>query len=112
MSALEIDSRVEEAPGPFDLSRWASQKVLERGASSSMRVSAAISAKKAEHWALGVLLVQPLAPKERLELISKQVVERQASFSERLQLGLDTVRIWVTLNGPDRVFLVDGFFTI
>jgi hypothetical protein len=94
------DEEHDEAPGPFDLTRYTLRHPLSLISNPNLRVSAAISAKKTESWALGILLVEPL---QQVEPLFKQVIDRQASVEERMELDLQRVRLWVMAHRPDRV---------
>lgn len=93
------DAEHDENPGPFNLTNFAVRKPLEVNP-RPVKVSAAISAKRSEQWALGVLLIQPL---EDIDELCKRVASKQAPLEERMQQDLERVRAWVTYHRPDRV---------
>lgn len=92
------DSEHDEALGPFDLTLHAVRPPLDVKP-RPLSVSAAITCKKTERWALGIVLVQP----RRMEEICAQVKKQQAPRDERMQVDLDRIRAWVTAHRPDRV---------
>jgi len=94
------DEELNEAPpGPFDLSRFVVRRPLEVNP-RPVRVSAAITAKKTEQWALGLVYSHPVASDE---VICKQVREAQRPAKDRLRLDLERIFTWVTAHRPDRV---------
>lgn len=95
------DAEHDEAPGPFDLSKYTVRNVYQT--STPLRVSAAISAKKSESWALGIILVEPLQRAQQIDLISQQVLALQAPLEQRMELDVQRVRMWVSAHRPDRV---------
>lgn len=89
----------EAPPGPFDLTGWVVRSPLEVNP-RPLRVTAAITAKKSEQWALGLVLLRQVGSDEQ---ICKQVAERQAPVEERMKLDLERIFMWVTEHRPDRV---------
>lgn len=89
----------EAPPGPFNLSGWIVRSPLEINP-RPLRVSAAITAKKSEQWALGLVLAQPVGSDEQ---ICKRVAALQAPLQDRLKLDLARIFAWVTEHRPDRV---------
>lgn len=93
------DAEHDEAPGPFDLSSWIVRAPMEVNP-RPLKVSAAVTAKKSEQWAIGVLLISPV---EDVEVMCEEVTRRQVPEAKRMQEDLLRVRSWVTEHRPDRV---------
>lgn len=92
------DAEHDEAPDPFDLSLHCVRTPLQRNA-APLRLSVAITAKKGETWALGVVFGSP-AP---MDQIVQEVMARQKPAKERLREDEERIRLWVTEHRPDRV---------
>lgn len=100
------DDEFDEAPGPFDVTRWTIRNAWEVNGGAKLKVSAAITTKKGENWALGILLVEALEAQGTsfaIDNISLQVIHAQSSKSERMRRDLERVKLWVTEHRPDRV---------
>lgn len=93
------DAEHDEFPGPLDVSSLAIRSPLEL-IPRPLKVSAAITAKRSEQWALGLVLSRPV---ESDEEVCAQVTSRQLPQEEQMQLDLERVRAWVTEHRPDRV---------
>lgn len=99
----DVDDRSYN-PGPCDLTRFSARRPLEFNP-RPLSVGAAITAKKTEQWALGLVLVEPAQSDEQ---ICQLVANKQAPVQDRMQLDLDRVRLWVMLHRPDRVSKKDS----
>jgi len=93
------DAEHDENPGPFDLTNWVVRSALDLTLNRPFKVSAAITAKKGEMWALALVLAQQIT----VEALCAQTRVRQIPRQEQLLLDLERVRLWVTEHRPDRV---------
>lgn len=92
------DAEHDEAPGPFDLTEWAVRRPMEVNP-KPLQVSVAITAKKTEQWAVGIVLYETVADAQ----VCEKVVSQQAPLEDRIRLDLERVCAWVTEHRPDRV---------
>jgi len=97
------DQEFDEAPGPFDLTRW-TYRVPNQVNPPPLKIRAGIMAKKEEHWALGVVLVDPVTDDSICEKVAKQQVPEE----DRYMLDLTRVQAWVAEHRPDRVSRKDA----
>lgn len=98
------DTEHDDAPGPFELTRWATQAQQGQILIQPLRISAAITAKRVEQWAMGIVLVEPVPVSDNV-LVERRVVNKfiGMDYDRRMQKDLDRVRWWVTAHRPDRV---------
>eukprot|EP00927_Polykrikos_kofoidii_P079371 TRINITY_DN76161_c0_g1_i1.p1 TRINITY_DN76161_c0_g1~~TRINITY_DN76161_c0_g1_i1.p1 ORF type:complete len:637 (-),score=133.86 TRINITY_DN76161_c0_g1_i1:67-1977(-) len=94
----DVDDR-SFAPGPFDLTAWATRHPGEINP-RPLQVRAAVTAGKTDQWALGLVLVHPVVSEAD---ICQQVIRQQAPREARMKLDLERVCGWVTAHRPDRV---------
>eukprot|EP00929_Paragymnodinium_shiwhaense_P112339 TRINITY_DN80596_c0_g1_i1.p1 TRINITY_DN80596_c0_g1~~TRINITY_DN80596_c0_g1_i1.p1 ORF type:complete len:595 (-),score=132.91 TRINITY_DN80596_c0_g1_i1:64-1848(-) len=86
-------------PGPLDISQYCNRLPGEVNP-RPLYIRAAITCPKTEQWAVGVVVVEPVAGDQDL---CNKVIKEQAPQDARLQLDTMRIRAWVTAHRPDRV---------
>lgn len=90
-------------PGAFDLGLHVVRSPMQVNL-KPLRVSASITAKKSEHWALALVYSAIAVPSE----ICRSVRLQQAPDADRMRQDLERICDWVTAHRPDRVSKKDS----
>jgi len=97
------DEDDQTPPGPLDISNCIVRAPGDL-AGLPMKVSAAVTAKKSEQWALGLVLIEPMGKMDMVcRHIIKKVQAKQMPEEDRKRLDLERIFAWVTAHRPDRV---------
>mmetsp|Transcript_62697 Transcript_62697/g.136163 ORF Transcript_62697/g.136163 Transcript_62697/m.136163 type:complete len:667 (-) Transcript_62697:86-2086(-) len=91
-------------PGPFDLSAYTTM-LPGQAMPLPLKVTAAITAKKTEQWALGIVFAEIQTDDQK---VCQQVIDRQAPVEDRMLLDSERIRAWVTAHRPDRISKKDS----